>query len=450
MTEQLKTRNDDLKNITMNKPFKVKVLLVDDNENNLMSMKSIFAEDKYQIETANSGKEALKILLKDWDFALILMDVEMPVLNGFETAELIYEREKLKHIPIIFITANGHGDDNVFKGYKAGAVDYIYKPIRPELLRAKVHVFMELYRKNHQLQIQEQKLIAINKNLEMEIKDRIASEERAIELNKQLLENINQLEATNKELDCFAYMASHDLQEPLRKIKIFSERINTKHSDKLDGESRIYLDKIQAASGRMQNLINDIFTLSKITSSKDSKENADLNELLNEVVLEMDLLIQEKNAVVIVEKLPKLFVNKSLMKRLFQNLISNSIKYSQKSLAPVIRITSRLEAGYELGGTTKSLRNKFYRIYVQDNGLGFDQQYAEQVFTMFKRLHINPEFEGTGIGLAICKKIVEEHQGFISAKSVVNEGTTFTISLPVELYVPAKTEATNFSLQAQK
>lgn len=418
----------------MKKQFKVKILLVDDNENNLMSMKSIFSGDNYDIETANSGKEALKILLKEVDFAIILMDVEMPNLNGFETATLIYEREKLKHIPIIFITAHGHGDDNIFKGYLTGAVDYIYKPIRPELLRAKVQVFVELYKKNYQLMLQEKKLLAANKNLEIEIKERIASEEKVLELNKKLLENIDQLEATNKELDCFAYMASHDLQEPLRKIRIFSDRVCSKYGHELDGESKVYIDKIQAACYRMQNLISDIFTLSKITSSKDLIVKTDMNQLLEEVIMEMDMLIQEKGAKIIIDKMPELKINKSLIKRLFHNLLNNSIKYAKKNLNPVIHISAKMENIYDL--PAKTALTKYCRIYLQDNGVGFDQQYAEQIFAMFKRLHSSSEYEGTGIGLAICKKIVEEHNGFISAKSEVNNGTMFTISLPVEISVP--------------
>lgn len=414
----------------MKKPFKVKILLVDDNENNLMSMKSIFSEDNYNIETANSGKEALKILLKEFDFAIILMDVEMPNLNGFETASLIYERERLKHIPIIFITAHGHGDDNIFKGYRAGAVDYIYKPIRPELLRAKVQVFVELYKKNYLLVQQEAKLLATNRNLELEIKDRIASEEKVMELNKQLLENIDQLEAKNKELDCFAYMASHDLQEPLRKIRIFSDRVSSKYGHELSDDSKVYIDKIQAACLRMQNLINDIFTLSKISSTKEAMVATNMNQLLEEVIGEMDMQIHESNAKVIIDKLPELQVNKSLVKRLFQNLLTNSIKYARKGIPPSIHISGKVES-VQTGNKTTPV--KYCRIYLQDNGIGFDQQYAEQIFTMFKRLHANTEYEGTGIGLAICKKIVEEHQGFISAKSEIGAGTTFTISLPVEI-----------------
>src|SRR5579863_629759 len=168
-----------------------KILLVDDREDNLFSMETILEPDGYRFVKAISGREVLKILLSEFDFALILMDVKMPNLNGFETASLIYEREKLRHIPIIFITAYSFGEENIFKGYRAGAVDYIYKPVNPDLLRAKVSVFVELYRKNQRLLAQEQKLVAINRNLELEINDRKASEEKVIELNRQLLENIS-------------------------------------------------------------------------------------------------------------------------------------------------------------------------------------------------------------------------------------------------------------------
>lgn len=412
------------------KPARVKILIVDDKENNLISMESLLWNEGYNIVKARSGKEALKILLTDFDFTLILMDVEMPDLNGFETASMIYEREKLKHIPIIFITAHSYGDENLYKGYRTGAVDYIYKPIQPDLLRVKVMVFAELYRKNHLLMAQEQKLIAINRNLEIEIKDRIASEGKINELNKQLLQNINTLELTNKELDRFAFMASHDLQEPIRKIRIFSNRIAEKYYDQIGDEGKVYIDKMQLACSRMQNLIGDILAFSKISVTKDSLELSDMNKLLDEVVSEMELPILEKKAKLSIDKLPSVYVNPVLIKSLFQNLISNSLKYSKDNEAPVIRISGGVDKSYKLNDQL-SESIKYCRIYVQDNGIGFDQQYAEQIFTMFTRLHVNTEYAGTGIGLAICKKIVEEHSGYISAKSEINKGTTFTISLPL-------------------
>ncbi len=411
-------------------PVKIKILLVDDRENNLLSMESVLWQDGYHLVKALSGKEALKILLKEMDFTLILMDVEMPELNGFETATMIYQREKLRHIPIIFITAHSYGDDNMFKGYKAGAVDYIYKPIQPELLRAKVAIFAELYRKTHQLMQQEEKLMKINKNLEIEIKDRILSEEKVKDLNKQLLENIQQLESINKELDRFAYMASHDLQEPLRKIRIFSERISMKYSDELDQEGKAYIDKMQVACERMQNLINDILAFSKLNVEKELMVPSDINLIIEEVLADMEFEIEEKQAKIVVEKIPKLNVHPRLIKPLFQNLISNSLKYARKETAPLVKITAKMDE--PLKAPDKTGLGKFCRINVQDNGVGFEQEYADQVFSMFKRLHAGSEYEGTGIGLAICKKIVEQHKGFISVKSAVNKGSTFIISLPVE------------------
>ncbi len=424
-----------------------KILLVDDREDNLLSMESILDQDDYRLYKVTSGTEALKILLKDWDFTLILMDVEMPGMNGLETASMIYEREKLKHIPIIFITAHSHGDEHVFKGYKAGAVDYIYKPVQPSLLRAKVSVFVDLYRKNHQLVEQEQLLKEINKSLEVEIRDRIVSEEKIKHLNKQLLKNIEKLESTNRELDQFAFIASHDLQEPLRKIRMFNDFIVSKYKDKLDDEGELYLERMQVACGRMQSLINDILTFSKIDVSKEMMEETDINLIMDQVLEDMDLLIKEKGAKITTCKMPTLQVYPSLIKLLFHHLINNSLKYSDRNTEPVIKITAALE---EPDSADKIKKNKYWRITIQDNGVGFEQQYAEQIFSLFKRLHNNSEYSGTGVGLSICKKIVEEHRGYISAQSVPKKGTTFTISLPAEMpaVVPAAADTVAVNSEA--
>jgi signal transduction histidine kinase len=405
--------------------MQAKILLVDDRDDNLVSIEAILGTDGYRFIKASSGREALKILLTQFDFALILMDVKMPNLNGFETAQLIYEREKLKHIPIIFITANSYGDENIFKGYRAGAVDYIYKPINPDLLRAKVTVFIELYKKNHTLMAQEQKLVAINKTLEIEVNEHKASEEKVKALNQQLLESIDKLETANRDLDRFAFMASHDLQEPLRKIRMFSDRLFTKYEPSIDEEGKIYISRIQNAAERMQVLIKDILTFSKISIEKDSFENADLNGLLNEVLVDLDISIKEKNAVILSDQLPVLYVNPGLIKPLLYNLLSNSLKYSKKHIAPVIKIHS------EVAHISDDKKTSYCRIFIEDNGIGFEQKYSEQIFGMFKRLHSNSDFEGTGIGLALCKKIVEEHKGFISAKGNVDVGSTFIVSLPI-------------------
>ena len=177
-----------------------KILIVDDREDNLFAIETLLAPDGYHFVKATSGREVLKILLTDYNFALILMDVKMPNLDGFETAMLIYEREKLKHIPIIFITAHTYDEENIFRGYKSGAVDYIYKPINPDLLRAKVSVYIDLYKKNHQLLAQEQKLTNTNRNLQEEITERKNSENQLAELYESLRLKNTELQEINEEL----------------------------------------------------------------------------------------------------------------------------------------------------------------------------------------------------------------------------------------------------------
>lgn len=400
-----------------------KILLVDDREDNLLSIETILQPSGYQFVKANSGRQALKVLLNEVDFAMILMDVKMPNLNGFETASLIYEREKLKHIPIIFITANNFGDENMFKGYQTGAVDYIYKPINPDILRAKVNVLIELYKKTRLLHEQEQKLIAINRSLENEVKDRKASEEKVIQLNRQLIQNINSLESANKDLEQFAFMASHDLQEPLRKILMFSDRLFQKYHPVLQDDVRL-ISRIQSAAERMQALIVDILAFSRISVDKSHFVLTDLNIILREIVNDIDEEIKSKNAEVKIEQLPTLEVNPRLMRMLFYNLIGNALKYCKKGVSP--KITIRVD-----GTPLRSRDKKYCKILVEDNGIGFDQKYADEIFGMFKRLHHESEFSGTGIGLALCKKIVEQHKGFISAISKTNLGSRFIVSLPL-------------------
>jgi light-regulated signal transduction histidine kinase (bacteriophytochrome) len=410
-----------------------KILLVDDREDNLFSIETILEPDGYNFIKANSGRQALKILLKEWDFALILMDVKMPNLNGFETATLIYEREKLKHIPIIFITANNYGDENIFKGYKAGAVDYIYKPINPDLLRAKVSVFIDLYKKNHRLLAQEQKLKAANENLEKQIEERKKSEEEVKNLNIQLMENIQQLKATNEELDHFAFIASHDLQEPLRKIRTFSDMLITKHKDALDDSAGEYLQKIERSSRRMQLLIDDILSFSRFSANDDGFKETDLNDLLEQVLSDLEIVIDEKKAAVNAQSLPVLSVIPSMIRQLLQNLISNALKFSREEGVPKISITCDKIKGKKIPNTPAEIgNNDYYAIKVTDNGIGFEKQYADLIFVIFKRLHSSNSFEGTGIGLAICKKIADKHNGFIYATSTLNEGSEFVLALPAK------------------
>lgn len=406
-----------------------KILVVDDRADNLISIEAILEKDNYTIVKANSGRAALKVLLNDYDFSLILMDVQMPELNGYETATIIYERDKLRSIPIVFITANNYDEDFMFRGYRLGGVDYIFKPINPELLRAKVAVFVELYSKNQQLMLQEKKLLAANEFLQKEIEDRKVSEERVKLLNEQLIANNDRLKQMNEELDQFAYMASHDLQEPLRKIQVFSDKIL--RNNNFDPDSEKYFDKIMNSSRRMQKLINNLLDFSRHTVSTNDFKRTSLNELVKNVVAELEVEIEKSNARINYDDLPVVSAVPGLMQQLFYNLFSNAIKFRRPSVDLLIDVKAEKMDPFDL---SKFLKNSYginyYKITVQDNGIGFDDKYAEDIFRVFKRLHSYHEFEGSGVGLSICKKIVEKHNGFIKAESKLNSGSTFIIGLP--------------------
>ena len=410
----------------VNERSNVKLLVVDDREDNLFSIETILEKDNYTIVKANSGRAALKILLQQHDFTLILMDVQMPDMNGFETASLIYERERLRHIPIIFITAHNHGEEKMYEGYKMGGVDFIYKPINPELLRYKVSVFVELYQKTHQLLNHEAKLMSANRKLENEVEERKISEEKIRLLNQQLVENNLQLKNTIEELDRFAYVASHDLQEPLRKILVFSDKIQTKYKDNIEDEMYRNLEKIVRASERMQSLINDLLRFSRETTTSEDFSPVSLNDVLQEVMMDMEIDIEKTSAQVVVGKLPVIWAIPSQMRQLFQNLVSNAIKFRKPGTVPVIQV-------YQDG----HLKDRAL-IVIQDNGIGFDPKYAEEIFMVFKRLHSYHEFEGSGVGLSICKKIIERHNGHIHAEAKPGAGARFLVDLPI---VDTKTSA---------
>ena len=422
----MKTQEISIQNRIKESRMDAKILVIDDREDNLISIESILEPEGYQVVKANSGRAALKILLKDQDFSLILMDVQMPQMNGLETANLIYERDRLKHIPIIFITAHRYGEDLMFKGYKIGGVDYIHKPVDPVLLKFKVGVFVELFQKTRELTVQEEKLRSANEILETEISNRRISEERINLMNQQLQENNRELKEINQELDRFAFVASHDLQEPLRKILLFNDLISSSLETGDSVAVNNFLQRINKAAGRMQILINDLLSYSRHAQSSDQFEMADLNDLLADVISDLEIEIKKTKTSIETSPLPSLEVIPTQIRQLFQNLISNSIKFSNPGTPPRILIWSEVQKHEH---HTQNGMPAVYKIIIQDNGMGFEQKFAEDIFVVFKRLHSYHEIEGTGIGLSICKKIVEKHRGSISAQSVPGKGSTFTITL---------------------
>ncbi|MCD0473347.1 CHASE3 domain-containing protein [Flavobacterium sp. EDS] len=249
--------------------------------------------------------------------------------------------------------------------------------------------------------------------------------------NIAIYERNKELEKSNKELASFNHVASHDLQEPLRKIQTFISRISDDDMNSLSENGRGYILKIGASAKRMRILIDDLLLFSRTNTTKKEFLKMNLNDLLEKAKLELSEIIQEKNAVILSDKLPKLKVIPYQIEQLFINLINNSIKYSKPNVSPEISISCEKIASKEFPDLLEQSIKKYYKITFTDNGMGFDPQFKETIFVLFQRLHSKTdEYPGTGIGLAICKKIVENHKGHIIADSTPNKGSVFTIFLP--------------------
>jgi len=240
------------------------------------------------------------------------------------------------------------------------------------------------------------------------------------------------LEASNKELVAFNYAASHDLQEPLRKIQTFVSRLDEKERDNLSESGKEFMARITNSVERMRILIEDLLQYSRTTKSEKVFEPSSLNDLLENAKIDLAQTIEEKNAKIQSQPLPNLEVIPFQIQQLFINLISNSLKYSKADIAPEIKISCKKVNAADEELLPQSGNQKYYKITFKDNGIGFEQEYAEKIFVLFNRLHNKNEYAGTGIGLAICKKIVENHRGFIFATGKPNVGATFTIYLPEE------------------
>lgn len=278
------------------------------------------------------------------------------------------------------------------------------------IFEALISVIMLAALRNLRIQLAES-----NKSLE----EKVANRTKELRTTMKEITKVNEeLKRSNKELEEFAYIASHDLQEPLRKIQSFGNLLHHEYNKKLDGDGEMYIDRMLNASSRMRNLIDDLLSYSRVTTNQIETETVSLNHVLTEILNTLDINIHESKADITIKKLPDVQGDENQLYQLFQNLISNALRYRDDKRTPNIRVWSEEEGN-------------MYRIFVKDNGIGFDEKYKDRIFNIFERLHGRHKYKGTGIGLAIVKKIIHRHKGSIDVKSKPGKGTTFIISLPI-------------------
>jgi two-component system sensor histidine kinase/response regulator len=379
----------------------VNILLVDDQPANLLALEAMLQGLGQNLVKAESGREALKWLLS-YDFAVILLDVKMPDMDGFETAELIREREKSRDTPIIFLTAADKTHTEAVRGYAVGAVDYLVKPVVPEFVRSKVSVFVELAKKSELLRRQAEQLRE--------------GEQAARDLAETRAELVRDLEHKNQELESFSYAVSHDLRAPLRRIEAFSRAVLESQGARLDPDGRRFVDRIQEASRQMSQLIDDVLHLSKVSRAELHQQEVDLSALAG-AILER-LRESDVDRVVETRVRPGVTVTGDgrLLRIALANLLENAWKF-----------TAHEPAGWIEFGMTTGAGEPTY--FVRDNGAGFDMAYADRLFGPFQRLHLASEFPGSGIGLATVQRIIHRLGGRVWAEGLVGQGATFSFTL---------------------
>jgi len=411
------------------------ILIVDDKPENILSIRKTLELYQFDVDTALSGEEALKKILKH-SYTLIILDVQMPSMDGFEVAEALSGYSKAKDIPIIFLSAVNKDKRFIVKGYDSGGIDYITKPVDPEILLMKVKTFSRLYQQSLELKqmhqslkeevevrkLAQEALIAhqqqVNEMLEQKVRERT---EELREINKSL-------EASNHDLQQFASVASHDLKEPLRKIQLFGAILRDKFLH-MDPNALSYMERIVGSSERMARLINDLLNYSRLSVAS-IYETTDFNKIIQDILIDLELMISERDAVISVEKMPQIEAVPGQIHQVFQNIISNALKFSRKDVPPELHISS--ETVTDLNPDSAAFAGgRYCRVVIRDNGIGFNEKYLSKIFTIFQRLHTSELYEGTGIGLAIAKKVIDKHGGIITARSKEGEGATFIIILPL-------------------
>ncbi|THU32521.1 response regulator [Niastella caeni] len=383
------------------------VLVVDDNADMREHIQLVLLKH-FNVITATNGLDALQKVNEQMP-ALVVSDIMMPVMDGIGLLKAMKLNKATAHIPVMLLTARA-GEESRIEGWETGADDYLTKPFSSKELISRI---------SSQIKTQQIRTEALTDVIEQKKHSRTL-EEKNKELRKM-----------NDELSSFAYVSSHDLQEPLRKIQMFSKRIMEKEVHVLSEEGKNFFLRMDNAAKRMQLLINDLLTYSRTNTSQKHFERTNLNELIAEVKQELYEKIMATGTIIESEQLPELSLIPFQFKQLFTNLIANSIKFARTDVQPHITIKCAQVNASQIDEHISNKEKKYWRFSVADNGTGFDPKYNEQIFGLFQRLHGRKEYEGTGIGLAIAKKVIENHNGFITAEGKEDEGATIHIYLPV-------------------
>lgn len=349
------------------------ILLVDDTPEHIEAAVSLLRENNFKVRIATKGSTALK-LIKKRQPDLILLDVYMPEMDGFEVCKIIKSSSDFSSIPIIFLTSS-NDEESIKKGFELGAQDYVVKPFNVSELLARVNTHIKLKRQTESLK------------------------------------------EANRELDSFCYSVSHDLKAPLLSISKLVEYLAADYMDKLDSEGQELIMNIQKKSAEVINIIDHLLEFSKMCEMQMKREVINLEQLFLDVYEELIKLYPERKVKFNLRHLPYISGDRVMIRLLVLNILSNALKYTRNRETAIIEVTSRENENE-------------YIISVKDNGVGFDMRYSSRLFGVFQRLHTNSEFEGSGVGLAICQRILKRHNGSAWLVGEVDKGATFYFSFP--------------------
>jgi signal transduction histidine kinase len=373
----------------------INILIVDDEPRNLTVLELVLNDPGYRLVRAASADQALLALVAE-EFALLILDVRMPGMSGFELAQMVKERKRTSHVPIIFLTAFYNEDQHVLEGYGSGAVDYLHKPVNPSILRSKVAVFAQLHRMHREN-------AETNRALVAEIAERARAEDR--------------LRETVQELEAFSYSIAHDMRAPLRSMQGFSEILESEHAAQLDPEGREFLRRISSAARRMDALILDILNYSKAGNGDLELRPVDVGRMIREITATYPTLQPERADIEVPAELPLVLASEAALTQIVSNLLGNAVKFVAPGVRPSVRV--RAEA----------INGAHVRLWFEDNGIGIPERFQPRLFKIFSRLQRREDYEGTGIGLAIVRKAAERMNGTVGVESREGSGSRFWVQL---------------------